>query len=121
MRGWIVAPRACQITESPHRLLAIHSVGYGTFNPQRPYYLASHALLSQCKTLPCDRDSAWHLEADEVHVQGGGRSRRNSRPLIATLRERLDWAILQHPIDEQVDVLVVEAEQVFDLRALGDW
>lgn len=26
---------------SPHRLLAIHSAGYGTFNPQRPYYLAS--------------------------------------------------------------------------------
>src|SRR5258706_637452 len=34
---------------------------------------------------------------------------------------RRDRSILQHPIDVQVDVLVVEAEQVFDLRALGNW
>src|SRR5271157_5792199 len=39
----------------------------------------------------------------------------------ATLRERRDWSILQHPIDVQVDVLVVETEQVFNLRALGNW
>src|ERR1700723_4117196 len=41
--------------------------------------------------------------------------------LISTLRERRSWAILQHPIDVQVDVLVVETEQVFNLRALGNW
>src|SRR5215510_9414609 len=29
--------------------------------------------------------------------------------------------MLQHPIDVQVDVLVVETEQVFNLRALGNW
>src|SRR6478752_1228890 len=39
----------------------------------------------------------------------------------AMLRERRDWSILQHPINVQVDALVVEAEQVFDLRALGNW
>ena len=36
------------------------------------------------------------------------------------LRERRDWSILQHPIDVQVDVLVVETEQVFNLRTLGN-
>src|SRR6516162_5638674 len=41
--------------------------------------------------------------------------------LIWPLRERRERSILQHPIDVQVDVLVVEAEQVFDLRALGNW
>src|SRR6516162_9802017 len=41
--------------------------------------------------------------------------------LISTLREGRDWSILQHPIDVQVDVLIVEAEPVFDLRALGNW
>src|SRR6516164_5605601 len=41
--------------------------------------------------------------------------------LISTLREGRYWSILKHPIDVQVDVLVVEAEQVFDLRALGNW
>jgi hypothetical protein len=40
--------------------------------------------------------------------------------LFSTLRERRDWSILQHPIDVQVDVLVVETEQVFNLRALGN-
>src|SRR5258706_15604041 len=34
---------------------------------------------------------------------------------------RRDRSILEHPIDVQVDVLVVEAEQVFDLRAFGNW
>ena len=38
--------------------------------------------------------------------------------LISTLRERRSWSILQHPLDVQVDVLVVETEQVFNLRAL---
>src|SRR5262245_39736771 len=37
------------------------------------------------------------------------------------LRERRDRSILQRLIDVQVDVLVVKAEQVFDLRALGNW
>ena len=69
---------------SPHRLLAIHSAGYGAFNPQRPYYIASHALLSQCKTLPCDRDSAWHLDADEVHVQGAGETQPPDRDVKRT-------------------------------------
>ena len=32
--------------------------------------------------------------------------------LISTLRERRSWSILQHPLDVQVDVLVVETEQV---------
>src|SRR5262245_18545400 len=41
--------------------------------------------------------------------------------LTSTLREGRDWSILQHPIDVQVDVLVVETEQVFNLRALGNW
>src|SRR5215469_11933843 len=41
--------------------------------------------------------------------------------LISTLRERRDWSILQHAIDVQVNVLVVETEQVFNLRALGNW
>src|SRR6516225_10351618 len=49
----------------------------------------------------------------ETGVDGGG-----GRP---RLRERRDRSILQHPIDVQVDVLIVEAEQVFDLRALGNW
>src|SRR5215813_9381012 len=29
--------------------------------------------------------------------------------------------MLEHPIDVQVDVLVVETEQVFNLWALGNW
>jgi len=41
--------------------------------------------------------------------------------LISTLRERRSWSILQHPLDVQVDVLVVETEQVFNLRALWNW
>ena len=41
--------------------------------------------------------------------------------LIWTLRERRSWSILQHPIDVQVDVLVVETDQVFNLRALWNW
>ena len=41
--------------------------------------------------------------------------------LISTLRERRGWSILQHLLDVQVDVLVVETEQVFNLRALGNW
>jgi hypothetical protein len=39
---------------SPQRFLAIHATGYDTFNLQRPYYLALHAPLSQCKTLQRD-------------------------------------------------------------------
>jgi hypothetical protein len=41
--------------------------------------------------------------------------------LISMLRERRDRSILQHPIDVQVDMLVVEAEQIFDLLALRNW
>jgi HHH domain len=78
------------------------------------------------------------IRADEFGLRqigpGGGRFesasrhslRRNPCPRaktpgtpISTLSERR--SILQHPIDVQVDVLVVEAEQVFDLRALGNW
>lgn len=40
--------------------------------------------------------------------------------LLSMLREGRDWSILQHPIDVQVDVLVAEGEQVFNLRALGN-
>src|SRR5262245_52401926 len=40
--------------------------------------------------------------------------------MISTLRERRDWSTLQRPIDVQADVLVVETEQVFNLRALGN-
>src|SRR5580704_13745257 len=48
-------------------------------------------------------------------------ARREVTSPISTLREWRDWSILQHPIDVQVDALVVEAEQVFDLQALGNW
>src|SRR5262245_34571039 len=51
----------------------------------------------------------------------GRKGKTSSRgTLISSLRKRRDRSILQHPIDVQVDVLVVEAEQVFDLRALGN-
>src|SRR5262245_15649 len=40
---------------------------------------------------------------------------------ISASGERGDRPLSQQPIDVQVDVLVVEAEQVFDLRALGNW
>src|SRR5262249_26316245 len=46
---------------------------------------------------------------------------RKPTPPTSRLREWRNRSILQHLIDVHVDVLVVEAEQVFDLRTLGNW
>src|SRR5215475_3385615 len=46
---------------------------------------------------------------------------QSERRSSSGLRARRDRSILQHLIDVQVDALVVKAEQVFDLRALGSW
>jgi hypothetical protein len=43
------------------------------------------------------------------------------KPSITKLTERRDRSLLQHFIDVQVDMLIVKAQQVLDLRALGNW
>jgi len=43
------------------------------------------------------------------------------KPSITKLTERRDRSLLQHFIDVQVDMLIVKAKQVLDLRALGNW
>src|SRR4029077_7177176 len=77
---------------------------------------------------PCTRVAIVRRRDDQCGDEAGysAVSRRRSkaktpRTPLSTLRERRDWSILQHPIDVQVDALVVEAEQVFNLRALGNW
>jgi hypothetical protein len=65
----------------PQRVIGIHATVHDTFNLQRPYYLTPHALPLQSehngvmgggsdrsKTLPCDQESIWRLDADDVHV-----------------------------------------------------
>ena len=42
----------------------------------------------------------------------------NDRTWALRLRERCPWALLRHTVDDEVDLLVVEADQAGDLGAL---
>ena len=77
-----------------------------TWSPNLPANSPTIAKLSQ--TPPVESFSELIVPQSERRIGPG-------------LRERRDWSILQHVIDVQVDVLVVKAKRVFDLRALGNW
>src|SRR5262245_20077970 len=98
------------------RVAAEAGGGPGGWHDRRPgYWLDGSPRGRSARSAPQTRP------AFRRHRGPSGRRRRHPGLRSRRLRERRDWAILQHPIDVQVDVLVVEAEQVFDLWALGNW